>query len=478
CRRVHGVSSPRLHRGVHPLGLRARHRGPDGSNSPGAAKLSAASLLLSPEERRAADLPHAVQPHGSRALVVPLAGAEQSHPAQPGRGPGHAQDRAAATARRAERIRGRTRDVAARHRRAAGPARSRHPGNVLLNRNPPHRVSQSETVQPGPGARDAVHLAGQREKGSHHPHRRAGRGVDRQVSARGASAARQRPGRRHGVPQCRRRPVSSRPAQRARAGTRRSREAEQTRGLPYVPPHHGDADARRRRRYPLHPADARPRGPAKHAGLHASLHPQPEADPHRHASRRNAGETAARRNRRRQQRRRATESRPPGRARKRGGGRRIAFGSEALKSSPWHRSCPLQSMRMLCAAESGPLAPPQPWRSAEPHSAPSLPAAHFSTEIFSLAARARTNAEPVNPEKPHQGVASQKTAPHQAKIACNSTTALGLSWQWQSGTASGARVTYDYDAWGNTVNTAGSTPNVYLYGGDQYDTDLGLYYLR
>ena len=135
-------------------------------------------------------------------------------------------------------------------------------------------------------------------------------------------------------------------------------------------------------------------------------------------------------------------------------------------------------MRMLCAAESGPLAPPQPWRSAEPHSAPSLPAAHFSTEIFSLAARARTNAEPVNPEKPHQGVASQKTAPHQAKIACNSTTALGLSWQWQSGTASGARVTYDYDAWGNAVNTAGSTPNVYLYGGDQYDTDLGLYYLR
>jgi len=58
------------------------------------------------EERRAADVPHAVQPHGSRALVVPLAGAEQSHPAQPGRGPGHAQDRAAATARRAERIRG------------------------------------------------------------------------------------------------------------------------------------------------------------------------------------------------------------------------------------------------------------------------------------------------------------------------------------------------------------------------------------
>ena len=38
--------------------------------------------------------------------------------------------------------------------------------------------------------------------------------------------------------------------------------------------------------------------------------------------------------------------------------------------------------------------------------------------------------------------------------------------------------TYDYDAWGNTVNTTGSTPNVYLYRGEQYDSDLGLYYLR
>ena len=135
-------------------------------------------------------------------------------------------------------------------------------------------------------------------------------------------------------------------------------------------------------------------------------------------------------------------------------------------------------MRMLCAAESGPLAPPQPWRSAAPHSAPSLPAAHFSTELFSLAARARTSAEPVSPEQPHQGVASKKAAPHQAEIARNSTTALGLSWHWQSGTAPGARVTYDYDAWGNTINTTGSTPNVYLYRGEQYDADLAVYYLR
>ena len=38
--------------------------------------------------------------------------------------------------------------------------------------------------------------------------------------------------------------------------------------------------------------------------------------------------------------------------------------------------------------------------------------------------------------------------------------------------------TFDYDAWGNTVNTTGSTPNVYLYRGEQEDPDLGLYYLR
>ena len=38
--------------------------------------------------------------------------------------------------------------------------------------------------------------------------------------------------------------------------------------------------------------------------------------------------------------------------------------------------------------------------------------------------------------------------------------------------------TYDYDAWGNEVNTTGSTPNVYLYRGEQFDTDLSLCYLR
>jgi RHS repeat-associated protein len=38
--------------------------------------------------------------------------------------------------------------------------------------------------------------------------------------------------------------------------------------------------------------------------------------------------------------------------------------------------------------------------------------------------------------------------------------------------------TYEYDAYGNALVTTGSTPNVYLYRGEQYDPDLGLYYLR
>ena len=37
---------------------------------------------------------------------------------------------------------------------------------------------------------------------------------------------------------------------------------------------------------------------------------------------------------------------------------------------------------------------------------------------------------------------------------------------------------YEYDAFGNALQTSGSTPNVYLYRGEQYDSDLQLYYLR
>ncbi|MGA2084000.1 MAG: DUF2341 domain-containing protein [Terracidiphilus sp.] len=37
---------------------------------------------------------------------------------------------------------------------------------------------------------------------------------------------------------------------------------------------------------------------------------------------------------------------------------------------------------------------------------------------------------------------------------------------------------YEYDAYGNSFTKQGTTPNVYLYRGEQYDPDLGLYYLR
>jgi RHS repeat-associated protein len=38
--------------------------------------------------------------------------------------------------------------------------------------------------------------------------------------------------------------------------------------------------------------------------------------------------------------------------------------------------------------------------------------------------------------------------------------------------------TYDYDAFGNLINQTGSTPNNYLFAGEQYDPALSLYYNR
>jgi RHS repeat-associated protein len=37
---------------------------------------------------------------------------------------------------------------------------------------------------------------------------------------------------------------------------------------------------------------------------------------------------------------------------------------------------------------------------------------------------------------------------------------------------------YEYDAYGNSFTKQGTTPNNYLYRGEQYDSDLSLYYLR
>ncbi|HMG75187.1 MAG TPA: hypothetical protein VK582_16930 [Pyrinomonadaceae bacterium] len=37
---------------------------------------------------------------------------------------------------------------------------------------------------------------------------------------------------------------------------------------------------------------------------------------------------------------------------------------------------------------------------------------------------------------------------------------------------------YDYDAFGNLIYHSGTTPNDYLYSGEQFDANLGFYYLR
>jgi RHS repeat-associated protein len=37
---------------------------------------------------------------------------------------------------------------------------------------------------------------------------------------------------------------------------------------------------------------------------------------------------------------------------------------------------------------------------------------------------------------------------------------------------------YDYDAFGDLIAVEGDTPNLYLYCGEQFDADLGLYYNR
>jgi RHS repeat-associated protein len=38
--------------------------------------------------------------------------------------------------------------------------------------------------------------------------------------------------------------------------------------------------------------------------------------------------------------------------------------------------------------------------------------------------------------------------------------------------------TYDYDAFGNLIHSTGTTPNNYLFAGEQFDPELGLYYNR
>src|SRR6266513_576229 len=48
--------------------------------------------------------------------------------------------------------------------------------------------------------------------------------------------------------------------------------------------------------------------------------------------------------------------------------------------------------------------------------------------------------------------------------------------RWENVVGSG--VTYDYDAFGNLLHSTGTTPNNYLFAGEQFDPDLNLYYNR
>jgi RHS repeat-associated protein len=58
-------------------------------------------------------------------------------------------------------------------------------------------------------------------------------------------------------------------------------------------------------------------------------------------------------------------------------------------------------------------------------------------------------------------------------MTVSATCAIGEMSRYQPVTD-----TYDYDAFGNKINSTGTTPNNYLYRGEQFDSDLGLYYLR
>ena len=44
--------------------------------------------------------------------------------------------------------------------------------------------------------------------------------------------------------------------------------------------------------------------------------------------------------------------------------------------------------------------------------------------------------------------------------------------------AGAASDTYDYDAFGNLIASTGTTPNVYLFTGEQLDPNMGFYFLR
>jgi RHS repeat-associated protein len=202
--------------------------------------------------------------------------------------------------------------------------------------------------------------------------------MDTQVPGRCASAAGERTRRQNRLPFQRRRAARARLSDRSRPRLRRSREHRQTRRLPSVPPHHGDADARRRRRHPLHPGDARACGPENHSNLHACVDPPASGDPSRHPSRQS----------RTRQAHSLGRDRPP---------------KTTKKSHRPDSSGP--------AAQYTRCTMPATATSVLPLAAVPLPASTIGLQLS---------------EKPHQGFAPSKTPSRQAWSAANSLNASGI----------------------------------------------------
>src|SRR5208282_6204209 len=131
--RTHGAQSqgahrlfPRLVHGAWPL--RAH-----GDHAPGARTLSAVSVPLPQEKRRAVELPLATYAPRTVARVVQMDDAAKSHPAQSGQRDRTAAPRLSPAQTRPDHLGSRAGDDAAEPRRSHRTARPRHPGSVLLN---------------------------------------------------------------------------------------------------------------------------------------------------------------------------------------------------------------------------------------------------------------------------------------------------------------------------------------------------------
>src|SRR5208282_791998 len=164
------------------------------SDAPDPRKLSAVSLLLPAKKRTAAHVPHATLAAGAHLPVVPLAGAKQSHPVQPGLRSGYATHGEAHPAYHLLGERDRTRVAGAGYPDTDGSAGPCDPRNVLLDGHPAERTGTPETVRCGPRTRHADDPPGQGKERPYDPDRRAGAGLGRKISARGASAVGRRAG--------------------------------------------------------------------------------------------------------------------------------------------------------------------------------------------------------------------------------------------------------------------------------------------